>query len=141
VIDTDKNEVIGHGKLEADKGIASIALDEVNKRIFVGLRDRPRVAVLEIDTGKEIASVVIPGGVDDMFFDAKAKRIFASCSVGSIAVIRQIDADKYESVATVPTIKGAKTSYYHAPSQRLYVGVPRQEGKEGPEIWVYQARP
>jgi len=42
--------------------------------------------------------------------------------------------------AKVPTIKGAKTSYYDMATGRLFLAVPRQEGKEGPEIWVYQAQ-
>jgi hypothetical protein len=141
VVDTDKNKVVANYKLGADdKGIAPLALDEGNKRIFVGLRAKPRLAVLDLDSGKEVASVPIPEGADDMFYDAKAKRIYISCGSGFVAVIRQVDADRYESVADVPTVKGAKTSCYDPGTQRLYVAVPRQAGKEGPEIWVYQAK-
>jgi hypothetical protein len=89
----------------------------------------------------ELASVTVGENVDDLFYDAKAKRIYASCGAGTIAVIRQIDADHYESLSDVTTVKGAKTSTYDAAAQRLYLAVPRQEGKDGPEIWVYQARP
>ncbi len=142
VVDTDKNKVVANFPLGGDdKGIGPLALDEGNKRIFVGLRMKPRLAVLDLDTGKEIASVPIPEGADDMFYDAKAKRIYVSCGSGFVAVIRQVDADHYEPVADVPTIKGAKTSCYDPGTQRLYVAVPRQAGKDGPEIWVYQAKP
>jgi RNA polymerase sigma-70 factor, ECF subfamily len=37
--------------------------------------------------------------------------------------------------------KRGKTSAYDPIRKRLYVAVPRQEGKDGPEIWVYQSRP
>jgi DNA-binding beta-propeller fold protein YncE len=141
VIDTSSNEIVARHTLPADKSIAPLALDEANKRIFVGSRNKPRVAVLDLESGKEIASVTIGDNVDDMFYDAKAKRIYASCGGGTIAVVRQIDADHYESLPDVMTIKGAKTSTYDPATQRLYLAVPRQEGKEGPEIWVYQARP
>jgi DNA-binding beta-propeller fold protein YncE len=141
VIDTEKNEVIAHHPLDADKGIETLVLDESNNRIFVGVRGKPRLIVLDLDTGKEITSVPIPEGVDDTFFDAETKQIYASCGSGFVAVIRQVDADHYQSVANVPTIKGAKTSYYDAAMKRLYVAVPRQAGKVGPEIWVYGARP
>jgi hypothetical protein len=73
--------------------------------------------------------------------DAKAKRICASCGSGYVAIVRQIGADHYELAAKVETIKGAKTCYYDAATARLYLAVPRQEGKEGPEIWVYEAQP
>jgi DNA-binding beta-propeller fold protein YncE len=141
VIDTDKNEVTARHALKAAKGIETLALDEANKRVFVGFRGEPRIVVLDLDSGKELTSVAIPEGIDDMFFDAKAKRIYASCGSGFVAVVRQIDADRYEVVANVRTIKGAKTCYYDAAKARLYLSVPRQEGKEGPEIWVYQANP
>jgi hypothetical protein len=142
VVDTGRNEVVANYPLGADdKGIAPLALDEGSQRIFVGLRAKPRLAVLDLDTGKEVASVPIPEGADDMFYDAKAKRIYISCGAGFVAVVRQADADHYESVANVPTVRGAKTSAYDSGRQRLYVAVPRQPGKDGPEIWVYQAKP
>jgi hypothetical protein len=84
-------------------------------------------------------SVPTPEGVDDMFFDAKAKRIYASCGSGFVAVVRQTYADHYKSVAQVPTIKGARTSYFDPRTGRLYLAVPRQPGRGGPEVWVYQA--
>jgi YVTN family beta-propeller protein len=68
VIDTEKNEVIARHALKADKGIETLALDEANKRIFVGFRGEPRIVVLDLDSGKELTSVVIPEGIDDMFF-------------------------------------------------------------------------
>ena len=78
---------------------------------------------------------------DDVFYDAKRKRIYASCGEGYLAVIRQVDADHYELLEKVPTIKDARTCYFEAETGRLFLAAPRQAGKEGPEIWVYQARP
>jgi DNA-binding beta-propeller fold protein YncE len=141
VIDSDKNDVVARFPMQGDsKGIGPLALDEPSGRIFVGLRATPRLAIIEINSGKEIASVPLPETADDMFLDAQDKRIYISCNSGFIAVIRQIDADHYESVANVPTVRGAKTSFYDPAVKRLYVAVPRQPGKEGPEIWVYQKK-
>jgi YVTN family beta-propeller protein len=141
VVDSEQNEVIARYPLGAHKGIGPLALDEANQRIFVGLRRNPRLAVLDLESGKEGASVPIPEASDDMFLDANDKRIYISCSSGFVAVIRQIDADHYEAVASVPTVKGAKTSFYNGVTRRLYVAVPRQPGRDGPEVWVYQALP
>ena len=65
----------------------------------------------------------------------------ASCGEGFLAVIRQIDADRYEQVAKLPTGKLARTCFFDADTGRLFLAVPRYKGKEGPEIWVYRARP
>jgi DNA-binding beta-propeller fold protein YncE len=140
VVDTDKNDIVASYALEKDKRIGPLALDEANGRVFVGLRGMPRLAVLDLESGKEVASMPIPDGSDDMFLDAQSKRIYISCSSGFVAVIRQIDRDRYESVPDVATVKGAKTSAYDPGAKRLYVVVPRQASKEGPEVWVYKPR-
>ena len=49
--------------------------------------------------------------------------------------------DQYALIAKVETAKKAKTSAYHSGSNRLYVGVPRVEGTEAPQVLVYEARP
>ena len=73
-------------------------------------------------------------------YDAKRKRLYASCGEGFLAVIRQSDADHYDVQEKVPTANGAKTSYFDADTNRLFLAVPRQAGKDGPEIRVYQVR-
>jgi DNA-binding beta-propeller fold protein YncE len=141
VVDTDKMEVISHFQLGGDKGIETLALDEGNHRVFVGFRGDPRVVALDQDSGKEVARVTIPDGIDDMFYDAKRKRLYASCASGFLAVISQVDADHYELVAKVATVERAKTCFFDPEDGRLYLAVPRQAGKEGPEVWVYDVKP
>jgi hypothetical protein len=99
---------------------------------------------MDSDTGKVVARVPIPGDVDDVSFDAKRRRIYASCGDGAIAVIRHVDADRYEPLATVTTVKGARTSVFDPESGRLYLVVPRRPerpAQENPELWVYRANP
>jgi DNA-binding beta-propeller fold protein YncE len=139
VIDTDKNEVASRYPIKSAAANQTMALDEANHRLFIGCRNKPMMVVLDSETGNEIAKVAIPGDTDDLFFDAKRKRLYASCGEGFLAVIRQVDADHYEALERIATVKDARTSYFDADSGRLYLGVPRQQGKKGPEIWVYQA--
>jgi DNA-binding beta-propeller fold protein YncE len=142
VIDINKNVVIASYPLIGDStGIGPLGVDESTGRIFVGLRAPARLAVLEMDTGKVVATVPIADGPDDLFHDPEFKRIYVSCNSGFVSVIRQIDSDHYESMANISTAKGAKTSFYDPALKRLYLAVPLQEGKDGPEVWVYQARP
>jgi DNA-binding beta-propeller fold protein YncE len=140
VIDTDKNEIINNYPIKAASNGHPLILDEANHRIFVGCRKEPMVVVLDSETGKEVATIPIPGGVDDLSYDAKRKRIYASCGDGYLAVIRQQSADKYELAEKVETAKGAKTSLFVPETGRLYLAVPRQEGKDGPEIRIYKVR-
>jgi DNA-binding beta-propeller fold protein YncE len=141
VIDTDKKEVLTTYPVKLAGGGHPLALDEANRRIYVGCREEPKVVILDMETGKEIAAIPIPGGIDDLFLDGPRKRLFASCGDGFLVVLKQTDADHLEVLEKIPTAKGAKTSLYAPETGRLYLGVPRQEGKEGPEIWVYQVKP
>jgi DNA-binding beta-propeller fold protein YncE len=140
VIDTDKNEIIGRFPLGMDKDNDTITVDEANHRLILGCRGNARVLVLDSESGKEVASVPIPDGVDDIYLDSERGRIFASCGTGFVAVIRQADANQYKAEGKIATIKGAKTSWYDRATARLYLAVPRQADTEGPAIWVYQAR-
>lgn len=140
VIDTDQNKVVKSYPLKLAAANYAMALDEANHRLFLGCRKKPMVVVMDSESGQEITSVAIPADTDDVFFDAKRKRIYACCGEGFIAVIRQTDADHYELQEKIATVKDARTCFFDPETGRLYLGVPRQPGKEGPEIRVYQAR-
>jgi DNA-binding beta-propeller fold protein YncE len=143
VIDTEKDKIIDRFPVAPAGLNAAVAIDEPNRRLFVGCRKNPSLVVMNSDTGEIVASVPIPGDVDDVFFDARRKQIYASCGDGAIAVIRQVGADRYEALGTVPTVKGARTSAFNPEDGRLYLAVPRRPERpeqENPEVWVYRPR-
>jgi hypothetical protein len=139
-IDTDKNEISATYTLSLGGSDIAVAIDEPNHRLFVACRKPAVLVVMDSESGKEITAVPIDGEVDDCCFDAKRKLIYASCGEGSIAVIKQKSADEYEMVAKVPTAAGAKTCVFDPEADRLYLAVPRQTGKPGPEIRVYKPK-
>jgi DNA-binding beta-propeller fold protein YncE len=141
VIDTDKNAVDTTYPIKSSSGAHTIALDEANHRVFIGCHKEPMMVVLDTETGKEVATVPLPGDNDDLWFDAKTKRLYASCGEGALVVLEQRDADQYKVLEKIDTVKGARTCFYDPESKRLYLAVPRKEGKEGPEVRVYQAKP
>ncbi len=140
VIDTDKNEIAATYPVNMAGGPHPIALDEPNHRLYVGCREGSKVVAMDTESGKEISAADIAGGVDDMFLDTGRKRIYASCGDGFLCVLKVVDADHIETIEKIPTAKGARTSLFVPETGKLYLAVPRQEGKEGPEIRVYQAK-
>lgn len=140
VVDTDKNEVLHRYPLKLADRAYPMAVDETNHRLFLGCRNKPSVVVMDSETGREVAGIAIPEDIDDLFYDAKNKRLYASCGAGALAVIRQRDADHYESLETILTVKLARTCFFDPAGERLYLIVPRQEGEQGPTIRVYQPR-
>ena len=140
VIDTEKNEVLKTYSIEKATGGHPVALDEENHRVYIGCRKEPMVVIFDTEIGKEVGGISIPGGVDDLHFDAKRKQLYASCGEGFLVVLKQVGADKLEVVEKLATVKDAKTSTFVPETSRIYLAVPRQEGKEGPEIRVYKVK-
>jgi hypothetical protein len=67
-------------------------------------------------------------------------RAASLCGGGNLAVLKATDADHVEVVDKIATAEGAKTCLYVPETGRLYLGVPRQQGKEGSEIRVFQVK-
>ena len=119
-----------------------MALDETHRRLFVAARKPARLLVLDMETGREIAS--LPGAIDtdDMFYDPDRKRIYVTSGEGFIFVYQQIDPDRYERIAKIPTTIGARTSAYTGQVGKhnsFYLAVPARADR-GAELWVYETR-
>jgi DNA-binding beta-propeller fold protein YncE len=141
VVDTQKNEVMAKFALTLAEANFSLALDAGGERVFVGCRKKPSIVVLDMKTGKEVASVKIPGDIDDLFHDAKRGRLYASCGEGFLVVIAVHKKDRFEVVERITTTKEARTCLFDPGRGRLYVAVPRQPGKDGPELRIFRPRP
>jgi hypothetical protein len=141
VVDTEKNEVVNKFPLTLAQANYPLALDAKGDRLFVGCRKKPTVVVLDAKTGKEVQGVEIPGDTDDLFYDAKRDRLYVACGAGFLAVLHSKEGKHYEVAERVPTGKLARTCLFDAESGRLYLPVPRQVGKDDPELRVFQVKP
>ena len=111
--------------------------DEANHLLFVGCPKKPMVVVFDAKTGKEVSAIEIPGGIDDMHFDAVRNRIYASCGDNVLAVLGK-KGDSYEIIAKIESPKFSRTCVYA--DGMLYLAVPRGAGREGPEIRIFAAK-
>ncbi len=140
VVDVEKNVVATVYPIKMSGGAHPIAMDESTHRLYVACRKEPMVVVMDSETGKEITSVAIPEDADDLYYDAGRKRLYVSCASGFVAVIKVVDADHLEMIEKVATAKGARTCLQIAEKGILYLAVPKQEGKDGPEIRIYKTK-
>jgi DNA-binding beta-propeller fold protein YncE len=141
VIDRNTRK-IENWKLEGAGTNFPMALDEAHRRMFVAARKPARLLVLDMDTGKEIAS--LPGAIDtdDLSYDSDRKRIYVTSGEGFIFVYQQIDPDRYQRIAKIPTAIGARTSAYTGQVGKhnsFYLAVPARANR-GAELWVYETR-
>ena len=119
-----------------------MALDEAQRRVFIAARRPARLLVLDMDSGKLIASLPGAADSDDMWYDATRKRIYIPSGEGFIFVYQQIDADHYARIAKISSAIGARTSAYFGQVGKhnsLYVAVPARANR-GAEMWVYETR-
>jgi DNA-binding beta-propeller fold protein YncE len=130
VIDRDKRTVTGTWPITEFKANFPMALDESNHRLFVGCREPAQLVVFDTAMGKTVTSVGISGDTDDLFYDARLKRIYLSCGQGFIDVIDQRDADTYRLGERIPTRPGARTSFFSADLNEFYLAVPHGGQRE-----------
>jgi hypothetical protein len=122
------------------RGNFPMALDEADHRLFVGTRRPARLLVFDTRSGREVAVLESSGDADDLFYDARHRRVYVSGGEGLVTVYAQQDPDHYRVVGRVPTAPGARTSLFVPEQGRLYVAAPEQGGRQA-EILVYETEP
>jgi DNA-binding beta-propeller fold protein YncE len=137
VIDRVKRAVTDTWPMEQFQANFPMALDEPNHRLFIGCRKPARLVVLDTATGKPVADLAISGDIDDLFYDAPRKRLYLSCGEGFLDTIQQSTPDTYTRISQQPTAPGARTCYFSAVTDRLYLAVPDRAPQKA-EIRVVQ---
>jgi hypothetical protein len=75
VVDRKKREVTATWPLKDAKDNYTMALDEADHRLFVGCRQPAKIIIYNTESGKTVGGLDIPGDVDDLFYDARDKRL------------------------------------------------------------------
>ncbi len=135
VIDRWKNAVVASWPVTMGKDNVAMGLDEANQRLFVGCRSG-HIVVFDTNTGKELQTLPISQGIDDLQYDVASKRLYAIGN-GVIDVFEQVDADHYRSLGSIAAGADAKTARLVAAINRYFVAVPQAPGTEA-EVKVYQ---
>jgi DNA-binding beta-propeller fold protein YncE len=108
VIDERTMTVLASWPLAPCEGPTGIAYDRATDRIFAGCGKTS--VVLDAKTGKVVATIANGDGVDALGWDPSQKLIYIPAGRDSnVTVVHQDSPDKYRVVATVPTMRGAKT--------------------------------
>jgi hypothetical protein len=116
-----------------------MVLDEADRRVFIGTRKPSRLTVLDMDSGKVVASVPTAGDMDDMFYDSGRRRIYVAGGEGFLSVVQQVDADHYTDMGKFVTALGARTGAWYEKRDRLYIAAP-PSGVLGARLLVFEAQ-
>lgn len=133
VVDPKRRAVIARYKIAPGDGPTGLALDPVDRRIFVVCGNN-RLVILDERTGHVVASLPIGSGVDGVGYDPGLKRIYTANGFGTMTVVQQETADSYRLLENVPTPFGGHTLAVDSVTHRVYVGC---AGLGGAKIAVY----
>ena len=109
VLDAKTMKATALWKIEACDGPTGIAYDKKTNRIFSGCGKKS--VVVDAANGKIVKEIENGDRVDALGYDESQKLIYipSGAGTGTVTVVRQDGPDKYTTVATVPTVAGAKT--------------------------------
>lgn len=127
VIDTHSGVIRAHWLIQLGKLNIPIALDEARNRLFVGCRNGV-IIVVDTQNGKELKSLPIAKGIDDLAFDSESGRLYASCGQGEIDVYLELDADHYKLLGRIQSASGAKTGIVAPELRKYFLAVPAENG-------------
>lgn len=97
-----------------------MALDAPHSTAVVVFRDPARLVTFDVNTGKPTSTVMTCGDADDVFFDAKRRRVYVSCGDGIVDAWQQ-DGSAYRHLSSIKTASGARTSLFVPDLDRLFV--------------------
>jgi DNA-binding beta-propeller fold protein YncE len=136
VLDREKRTVLATWGTGTAFANYPMALDEADHRLFVVTRFPARFIVFDTESGKTIQSLPVIGDCDDVFYDRTRKRIYASGGDGGISVFEQKDADHYADSERIPTVKGARTSFFSPDLDRFFLAV-RRQGSQPASVRIF----
>jgi DNA-binding beta-propeller fold protein YncE len=123
VVDVNTWRAIKSWPLAPCEGPRGIAYDRASDRIFAGCGKTS--VVVDGTSGKVVATITNGEQVDALGWDPSQKLIYIPCGTpGNVVVVHQDSPDKYAVVATVPTMRGAKTISVDPVAHRAYLFQP-----------------
>ena len=138
VIDRNARTAIASWPITLCTVTVALALDESNRRLFVGCRSG-QIVVFDTETGKEMEALPINQNINDLVFDPVSKRLYATCGAGagSVDMYEETAPDHYRSLGQVPTGPDARTGRLVPELQRFFIAVPQHE-RTNAEVLEYK---
>lgn len=132
-----KTGAVTKWKIPGNKNSHTMQLDEANHRLFSASLQPGRLTVVDSESGKVVAELPCTLGVDDIWYDAPLKRLYAP-GAGFIDVFQQVTPDQYTPIARIRAGAGS-TSYFvrTRTGANLYMSNPNVLPAGGSEILLY----
>lgn len=106
------------------EGGTGLACDAAHHRLFTACANN-KVAVLDSDSGKLVATPVIGDDPDGLVFEPATNRIFVSNVDGTLTVIQEESADRFTVLQNVATQRGCRTITLDEKTGRVVTCAPK----------------
>jgi YVTN family beta-propeller protein len=139
--DPRKLTVKSRWKLADCEEPTGLAIDRANRRLFAGCSGNKKMAIVNADDGKTVATPAIGAGCDATAFDPERGYAFASAGDGTITIVKEENPDNFSVAQTVATQKGARTMAINERTHQLFtvtaeVSGTRESRKIAPDSFV-----
>lgn len=123
VVDDRTWKVVGSWSVAPCDGPTGIALDRTTNRLFVGCSDTSMV--LDATNGHVVAKIPNGRGVDGIGWDPSQKLLYIpSGAAGNVTIVHEDTPDRYTTIGTVETMRGARTIAVDTKTHTAYVFTP-----------------
>jgi DNA-binding beta-propeller fold protein YncE len=134
VIDLESLTVVSKWKTEYSANFP-MAIDKSNHIIFIGYRHPAKLVAINESTGKTIATADLTGDTDDLYYNSRTKKIYASGGSGAIDIYL-FENLSIKHVANILTRDGARTSLL-IPSMKIFVLAERAGGGRVAQLQIF----
>jgi YVTN family beta-propeller protein len=125
-LDAARKQVTARWPLPGCEGPTGLALDAAHHRSF-SVCANMKMSILDLHTGRAVATVPIGGGVDGAEFDAASQNAFSANGDGTLTVVHEEDPEHFAVGQTLPTARGARTITLDSTRHQLYLPAARFE--------------
>ncbi|MBK0378521.1 YncE family protein [Mucilaginibacter segetis] len=120
VINANTFKIVHRYKLEDGEEPSGLAIDRNTNRLFVGCGGNQTLIIMDAANGKNLVKYKI-GDCDGVGFDPILKMIYTSNGEGSLSVIKEISANKFEQLENVTTEPSARTIGVDLETHKIYL--------------------
>jgi DNA-binding beta-propeller fold protein YncE len=131
VIDTKTMKLVDHWPLAPLEKPSGLAIDARHHRLFA-VGENQKMAILDYENGRLLATADIGGGADGCAFDPKlGVALSSNGDDGTATVVAETSPGKFAAVQTLKTAKEGKTIVDDPTASRIYIpaALPTKENK------------
>lgn len=120
VLDAKATAIATRWPLPDCEGPGGLAFDAAHRRSF-STCDNQVMAVMDVDSGKLVASIPIGKNVDGADFDPITQDVFSANGEGTMTIVHEQSPDHFIVQQTLMTQRGARTVAVDPSTHRIYL--------------------